>query len=308
MTYRWVGRHVEKTQFSLTEALNKYCYASQVTWQDLAVPSGSPTMSTMVAICMEQKDDSEDGNSDDERWAGSLVDNGHGIRWEREGVWVVESNDFWHATRRGVMLLDNYPSVPEQNRGSWNQDGLLRTSSYRLLPESCLHFYDNNRLQRGSTVNVCSDPSNRIKADQSYLSPRRWIVLTNISRSVFFLYFLISSPKINFFFFISTKNYHHCRSRSEILSDIFWFNLFSIYSTLLSFYILCLYFLHMIYSWTYDAFPFKPIRCSVHYLDGFLRCKPIVLFFLNYFQYWKTKNFHATHVFLSFRISTLTNI
>ena len=124
----------------------------------------------------------------------------------------------------------------------------------------------------------------------------------------FFLYFLISSPKINFFFFISTKNYHHCRSRSEILSDIFWFNLFSIYSTLLSFYILCLYFLHMIYSWTYDAFPFKPIRCSVHYLDGFLRCKPIVLFFLNYFQYWKTKNFHATHVFLSFRIITFTNI
>ena len=59
---------------------------------------------------------------------------------------------------------------------------------------------------------------------------------------------------------------------------------------------------------TFSFFPFKPIRCSVHYLDGFLRCKPIVLFFLNYFQYWKTKNFHATHVFLSFRISTLTNI
>ena len=154
---------------------------------------------------MEQKDDSEDGNSDDERWAGSLVDNGHGIRWEREGVWVVESNDFWHATRRGVMLLDNSPSVPEQNRGSWNQDGLLRTSSYRLLPESCLHFYDNNRLQRGSTVNVCSDPSNRIKADQSYLSPRRWIVLTNISRSVFFSIFWSLRQRLTFSFLFRPK-------------------------------------------------------------------------------------------------------
>ncbi len=77
-------------------------------------------------------------------------------RWEAKGdcIWKGESNDLWHATMRGVMMMPDITVHWCRNeivRGG-SKTGPVGDDEAPSAAPGCFHpFNDNNRLQRRST-------------------------------------------------------------------------------------------------------------------------------------------------------------